>query len=803
MRGEKPKAITINPSALSQTMDYKPIERFARAIPGSTKQRIEKNVIFSILQNQMLITFDFGGASLCHEILHFVQKSPIDYKCNPTPSISVKINSLIEQKITTIHRQRKPSKWRCASCSRKLLPLMMLAIAMLALITGCGTIPLPTTSESWGNEQTARDLFADGRLQEAAEQYLHLASQASPPRSYDYRLTAIKIHLDAQNTDTAKALLAKINPTRLTSGQQARRHLLKARIALAKQNPQSALTRLRKIHFRHCGHENVPLSASKPCDSELPKSFRIKFLRIRALAHSALGGEHILEAAKDRIALDMLLTKTAEIKANHQATWQLLISLPSPTPPSTDTRPSAPPTSRTGILQGWLTLADIVKQYLSNETDLYHETFSQAILSWQKQYQKHPAKRFLLKDLLATTKEKPPAHIALLLPLDGVFAGAGNAVRNGFLSAWFEGSSDSAQRPRITLRNTAGANIQSVYNDVVSAGAKFIVGPLDKPSVAFLEELPGLPIPTLTLNHGKETPAQSHRNASGTLTLSKAFTQTPTDPGKTAAEAPLYRFTLSPESEAQHIARRARYDGHARAAILTPQTPWGRRMEQTFISTWEQLGGAIVENRSFPTDLKEISRIVQQLLKTSDAMRHRQSIPKSSDTRERRSTDGNAIDCILMAAFPREARQLRPQIKFHHVGDTPMPIYATYHVFSGAINPLLDEDLDGIIFADMPWVLRRDPENQSTLRNLATSAWPESASKYSRFYALGIDAYRIIPYLKRLRSRNFPNFRGETGELSVDSQGNVNRQPVWAIIRRGKPVPDKNGAQYSQYQKGT
>nr|VFK20686.1 MAG: hypothetical protein BECKLPF1236A_GA0070988_102716 [Candidatus Kentron sp. LPFa] len=57
---------------------YKWIENFARAIPGSAKQRIEKNVIFSILQNQMLITFDFGGASLCHEILHFVQKSRIN-----------------------------------------------------------------------------------------------------------------------------------------------------------------------------------------------------------------------------------------------------------------------------------------------------------------------------------------------------------------------------------------------------------------------------------------------------------------------------------------------------------------------------------------------------------------------------------------------------------------------------------------------------------------------------------------------------------------------------------------------------
>ena len=27
----------------------------------------------------MLITFDFGGASLCHEILHFVQKSQNTY----------------------------------------------------------------------------------------------------------------------------------------------------------------------------------------------------------------------------------------------------------------------------------------------------------------------------------------------------------------------------------------------------------------------------------------------------------------------------------------------------------------------------------------------------------------------------------------------------------------------------------------------------------------------------------------------------------------------------------------------------
>lgn len=742
MRGEEPESITINPVALSQTRD----------------------------NNR-----------------------------TPTPTIS-EINSLTEQEITTTHRKRKTSMRKWASCSHKLLPF----ITILALISGCETIPLPSSSGSLGNEQAARDLLADGRLQEAAEQYSHLASRTSPPLSYDYRLTAIKIHLDAQNTDIATALLTKINPTRLTSRQQARMHLLAANIALAKQNPQGALTPLRKIHFRYCRRENpnVPLPTSKPCSSELPKSFWIKFFRARASTYSVLGGKHILNAARDRIALDMLLTKTAEIKANHQATWQLLISFPSSTSPGADTEPSVPATSQIGILQGWLTLADTVRRYISNKATSPHETFSQALLSWQKQYPKHPAKRFLLEDLLATTKETPPPHIALLLPLDGVFAGAGNAVRNGFLSAWFNDTSDGIQRPRITIRNTAAANIQLIYNDVVSAGVKFIVGPLDKPSVALLEELPGLPVPTLTLNHGKEIPTQSHQNATGTSTLSKTFSPKPTNP-KTSGKSPLYRFTLSPESEAKQIAQRARYDGHTRAAILTPQTPWGQRMEQVLITTWEQLGGTVVENRSFPADLKEISLAVQQLLKTNNAMRHRQSTAKSSDTENKKHplTNDNTTDCILIAAFPREARQLRPQIKFHHLGNAPMPVYATYHIFSGAINPLLDEDLNGTIFADMPWILRQGSENQSILRSLVTSAWPKSVSKYSRFYALGIDAYRIIPYLKRLRSRNFPNFMGETGELSIDSEGNINRQPLWAIIRRGKPVLDKNGVRYNQYQK--
>nr|VFJ57453.1 MAG: hypothetical protein BECKFW1821A_GA0114235_107111 [Candidatus Kentron sp. FW] len=687
---------------------------------------------------------------------------------------------------STTHQQKWP-KSRWISHLYKFLP----SIIIFILITGCGTTPHPVTPELSESKQAARTLLAEGRLQEAAKQYSYLASQTSPPFSHDYRLMAAEIYLDTQNPDIAKTLLAKIDFARLTSRQQARMHLITTRIALAEQNPEKALISLKKIYSQYC-HDEEPNTLSrppKPCASDLPKSFWIKFFRTQALAHLALGGEdYVLKAAHDRIVLDTLLTKTAEIEANHQATWQLLISL------SPDLLLQNPSSSQTGILQGWLTLAGIVKQHVLNKASPHYETFLQALTSWQKQYPQHPARQFLLEKLLAITEDRPPSHIALLLPLDGVFAGAANAIRDGFLSAWFE----DAKRPKIIIRNTIGTNIQLVYNQVINAGVDFVVGPLDKPSVTLLAELPGFPVPVLTLNHGRKSPVSSDQSTTGGLTLTRTHAPEPIIE-KTATGSHLYQFTLSPESEAEQIAHRARHDGHIRAAILTPQTPWGQRMERAFATTWKQLDGTIIESRSFPAELKEISTTVQQLLQANNTV-----LQQSSPGLEHKSPptmDHDGIDCIFMAAFPREARQLQPQIKFHHIGDEPIPVYATHHVFSGTVNTMLDEDLNGIIFGDMPWVLQRDLENEGTPRNTVTSIWPESVSKYLRFYAFGIDAYRIIPYLKRLRSQNFPNLMGETGELSIDTQGRVDRQLFWAVIDRGKPIPDKIGNQYNRYRK--
>jgi hypothetical protein len=54
--------------------------------------------------------------------------------------------------------------------------------------------------------------------------------------------------------------------------------------------------------------------------------------------------------------------------------------------------------------------------------------------------------------------------------------------------------------------------------------------------------------------------------------------------------------------------------------------------------------------------------------------------------------------------------------------------------------------------------------------------------------ALGVDSYRLIPYLPRLSSKSYEHYEGVTGNLSLDPNRQVHRQLKWARFKRGIPV---------------
>ena len=103
-------------------------------------------------------------------------------------------------------------------------------------------------------------------------------------------------------------------------------------------------------------------------------------------------------------------------------------------------------------------------------------------------------------------------------------------------------------------------------------------------------------------------------------------------------------------------------------------------------------------------------------------------------------------DVVFLAAFPQAARQIRPLLRFHRAED--VPVLATSHVYEGLANPQADQDLDGVMFADMPWVLT---PNEHSLPTQVRNLWPDASGALGRLYAFGADAYTLIARLRELR----------------------------------------------------
>ena len=89
-------------------------------------------------------------------------------------------------------------------------------------------------------------------------------------------------------------------------------------------------------------------------------------------------------------------------------------------------------------------------------------------------------------------------------------------------------------------------------------------------------------------------------------------------------------------------------------------------------------------------------------------------------------------------------------------------------------------ELNGVTFLDMPWLLL--PDHPAVL----SYARPEQANmEFQRFYALGIDAYRIAQWLANPRD-DFAPLDGVTGTISMDRERRLQREPVAAQFAQGE-----------------
>ncbi|MCC7410226.1 MAG: penicillin-binding protein activator [Gammaproteobacteria bacterium] len=580
----------------------------------------------------------------------------------------------------------------------------------------------------------AQALLAAGDYAAAATAYSELAAHSeSNVDALRFRLGAADAWLRAGDATAAGTALdgarvAKDTPADL----RAWRMLLDAGLALGKGQNQRALELVTGIHAK-----------------SLPAEQRNALILTRARALAA-NDDH-LAAARNRAELAPALADASARADNEHALWGEL----NRTDPAVLAREVLSPGDG---WSGWVELA------LGARRSLYDSAAFQGVLAqWTSRYPGHPALTRIVPELLeaATALDVAPTRVAMLLPLVGQYAGAGTAVRDGFLAAWYA-DAGNPRRPPVSIYDAALTNITDSYDRARADGADLIVGPLEKAALERLVREREIDVTLLALNQLDQPPATSE-----------------------GAALRLYEFGLSPEDEARQAAERAWFDGRVRALAIAPQGDWGTRVTQAFASRWQELGGELLETVRYSSDTRDFATPSEALLNI-DASKERAAalerlLQRRVHLEPRRRQDA---DLVFMAAFPVQARQIRPQLEYFNAGD--LPVYATSHVFTGSVDLERDRDLNGIVFGDMPWLVdsrARDVALYSAIQR----DWPDAARAWPRLYALGIDAYRLLPQLGRLRVQHNRRFTGQTGMLSMDARGRVQRQLTWVRFEDGAP----------------
>ncbi|MDD3519398.1 MAG: penicillin-binding protein activator [Chromatiales bacterium] len=604
-----------------------------------------------------------------------------------------------------------------------------LILLSMASLGGCGPA-LRMADEPMVREEQAEVLLRRGDRPGAAAIYMRMAERAQSPQREQLQLRAVELTLTPGTLQQARQYLNRVDDQTLDREGTARKALLASRLALLEGQPAAALTRL------------------PPQTEGLSHPLALAIEQTRFDAQVA-GGQG-LASIEQRIQLERLQPTRDAIDANRRQVWEALRKVDAAELALWSLQASS------ALSRGWIDLA-----YVANSTPPKLALLEDRLTAWRARYPNHPAYPEYVTTLRSQWQDyqRFPRHIAVLLPLSGRFADVGNAILEGMLGAYYI-ETEPGSRPMLNVYD-AGESVQdglAAYRRALADGAGTIVGPLDKTQLAYIAAEPQTDVAVLGLNTADEIG--------------------PPPPQ-------FYQFGLSPEDESRRVAELAATEGYFGAVVLAPEGEWGLRLARSFRERFEMLGGQVLAIEYFDGQAADHGAPISRALQLNESRnRHRQlqsTIGRELQFEPRRRPDA---DFVFVAASPRQARLLLPQLRFHHATD--LPVLATSHVYTGLPDARADADLDGLVFCDMPWLLdgvNPRPELKRQIEPLLS----RSSRQLPRLVALGMDAYQMIPMLPRLDQNPVERLSGLTGRLGLDDHSRVHRELACARFVRGVP----------------
>jgi len=620
---------------------------------------------------------------------------------------------------------------------RRLTPPAALFLAALAGCAAGSGLPSfsSSTADSGSSLDNAQRAQARSDNYRAARAYEQAAAQASGPQAADYHLRAAEAAADGNDYVYASGILDALPMNGLEPEQQLRWRIVRARVALARNDAAGAL------HL---------LPADNAAGSPLAE--RVLLLRGRALFRV---GDPV--AATQALVQREHLLSPGQAGDNRDAIWSGLGAA------TLDSAVLGRAANADAVTRGWIELANL--EHRNASLDQYE--------GWRQRYPGHPAQDRLASVMMQGQQPASPAYVqpsgtsplsapapafstlparpgfyALLLPQSGGLAAYAESLRAGFAAAAARAGNSADVRVYDSSGNPAGT--LNAYSQAVGDGAGVVVGPLLKNDVGALGQAGGLRTPVLALNY--------------------------LDAGH-AVPPGLYQFGLAPEDEARAAAEDAVSRGLRRALVLVPDNERGSRVQAAFEQRLRELGGEVRESRRYSGEFKDWQSPIASLLRY-------QRIDDKKKLAELRATNPGVdpqrrhdFDFIFIDAGASQARQLWPLFRFYHA--ERMPIYDTAGVNEGHG----DQDLAGIRFCDAPWML----DQGGTWAALRGEALNGRHADQGRFYALGDDAFQLAQRLAQNSLHPLDELPGASGTLRVGDDGAVRRGLVCARTTEGDP----------------
>ncbi|MGJ8691617.1 MAG: penicillin-binding protein activator [Thalassotalea sp.] len=399
-------------------------------------------------------------------------------------------------------------------------------------------------------------------------------------------------------------------------------------------------------------------------------------------------------------------------------------------------------------VDGWLALAQTTNKYGGSNT------FTSQIKVWQRKYPTHPANSVLANLLNSHNLQKDNYQkIAVILPLSGPQAIAGNSAQQGVLAAYQNDEAvsllfiDSNDLDFLTLVETLQVN-----------EIDFIIGPLIKDNVDKFLALKDILIPTLLLNVPEGISLQAHQ----------------------------FALSMRPEDEAVQAATLLSQRNFKHPVVMSHQDSFSQRIANAFAETWQKLTGEMPIVVFFEQGQK-----MQNILKNTLAIDESEARIKALKYRIRESIkveprNRRDIDMIYIVGNPRQTRLMKPYID---VNTSPfaklIPVFASSRSHSVNIDQSTVNDLRGLTFTQIPLLLKSKQQNKALART-SEMLWPKRSDNLQRIFAMGFDSYAISNMLKSMKLTPYIRHYGQTGTLKLGKDNILTRSLLWGAYQRKK-----------------